>query len=160
MTPPSSKDSCCSPCFQGPAGAAGQPGIPGVPGQNGQPGSIGQRSKPGLGLPKFKGDTGDHGQEGEQGEPAVEELPGQPGKLGPPGPNGEKGGKGGPGESPNVTPTPPSVVAFSAQLSNSHFTGNSGDLTSLTISKRTSETRTTLVLEDSLAPWRVFIFSA
>ncbi|XP_022100031.1 collagen alpha-2(VIII) chain-like [Acanthaster planci] len=128
--PPFSKGSCCGACFQGPAGAAGQPGIPGVPGQNGQPGSIGQRGEPGLGLPGPKGDTGDRGQKGQQGEPGVEGLIGQPGKLGPTGPNGEKGEKGGkgePGESTYVTPIPPSVIAFSARLSN-HFTGNFGDI--------------------------------
>ncbi|XP_022100030.1 collagen alpha-1(X) chain-like [Acanthaster planci] len=129
ISPPLSKGSCCSTCFQGPAGPAGQPGIPGVPGQNGQPGSIGPRGEPGLGLPGPKGDTGDRGQKGDQGEPGVEGLIGQPGKLGPTGPNGEKGEKGGkgePGESTYVTPTPPSAVAFTVYLS-SHFTGNSGD---------------------------------
>ncbi|XP_038065209.1 LOW QUALITY PROTEIN: otolin-1-like [Patiria miniata] len=138
------KGSCCSACFQGPAGPAGLPGIPGVPGNNGLQGSIGQKGEPGSGLTGPKGDMGDHGQKGEQGEPGVQGLVGQPGKLGPAGPSGEKGEKGGkgePGESTYVTPTPPSVVAFSASLGGD-FTGNSGDVVFLTTSKRTSETRT------------------
>ncbi|XP_022100032.1 collagen alpha-1(X) chain-like [Acanthaster planci] len=128
MTPPPSKDSCCNPCFQGPAGAAGQPGIPGVPGQNGQPGSRGQKGEPGVGRHGPKGDTGDSGQKGDQGEPGVEGLIGQPGMQGPTGPSGEKGVKGEPGESTYVTLTPPSVVAFMAQLGSSHFIGNPGDI--------------------------------
>ncbi|XP_038047571.1 C1q-related factor-like [Patiria miniata] len=118
---PEHKGSCCSVCNQGVV--IGAAGVPGVPGQHGVQGP---RGDPGIGLPGPRGSIGDQGQKGDQGEAGVQ---GPPGKLGPAGPGGEKGQKGEPGESMTecVTPTPPSVVAFSA-FKTAHFQGNDGDV--------------------------------
>ncbi|XP_022111961.1 collagen alpha-1(X) chain-like isoform X2 [Acanthaster planci] len=98
-------------------GPSGTPGIPGLPGSSGVQGP---RGDPGFGLPGPKGDIGDRGQKGDQGEPGIR---GPPGKEGPTGSSGVKGQKGEPGETTAVTPTPLSVVAFSA-FRTTHFEGN------------------------------------
>ncbi|XP_038047582.1 collagen alpha-1(X) chain-like [Patiria miniata] len=117
------KGSCCNLCRpECQVGSLGHPGIPGMPGNNGNPGPSGPKGDQGLGLPGPKGNPGDRGQAGDQGEPGFR---GPAGKLGPPGPSGEKGLKGEPGETTVVTPTPPTIVAFSAVLT-SHFRGGSG----------------------------------
>ncbi|XP_038066248.1 collagen alpha-1(X) chain-like [Patiria miniata] len=136
--------SCCDAYFQGPAGT---PGVPGIPGNPGVQGSIGVKGEPGFGLPGPKGETGDQGRQGDQGKPGEVGPPGkmgpagrtgdkgegqkgdqgEPGLEGPQGPPGERGQKGQPGEATLVTPTPPSVFAFSAYRTTG-LTGSEGDV--------------------------------
>ncbi|XP_022088318.1 collagen alpha-1(X) chain-like [Acanthaster planci] len=137
---PKGASSCCIACFQGPAGT---PGVPGIPGNPGGQGPLGPKGEPGIGLAGPKGETGEEGLKGDQGEPGKQ---GPPGKLGPSaqkgdvgegqkgdqgesgvqGAPGQKGQKGQAGDATLVTPSPPSVVAFSAYRT-SGVAGNEGD---------------------------------
>ncbi|XP_038075633.1 uncharacterized protein LOC119743302 [Patiria miniata] len=138
---------CCSACFQGPAGTPGVPGIPGNPGGIGVQGPLGPKGDLGFGLPGPKGEIGHQGRKGDQGESGMVGPPGKQGPAGrkgdigegqkgdqgeqglqgPSGPPGEQGQQGQPGGASSITSIASSAIAFSADLTTS-FTGDNGDI--------------------------------